>query len=263
MNNNPNINDLLCEIIDENNISLVLLAECPRDTNMLLYDIAKNGMQMQKYFTVGCDRITIVGSQLDITAGRQTDYASFQILNNKDIFCCVHLPSQIYNSSNGMRKIAINRIVSDIASTESELNSENTLIVGDFNVEPYDYECLDATQFHGIPFYEEAAKKIRHISGEEFKMFYNPMWNFYGDNDKPFGTYYYSGNDSSNTFWKIYDQVLLRPSLRKRFVDSSLQIITETSSCYLLNNRGHPDKKISDHLPIIFELKEDNDGKEN
>ena len=263
MNNNPNINDLLCEMIDENNISLALLAECPHKTNILLEDLAKNGIRMQEYFTAGCDRISIIGVQLDISAGRQTDYASFQILNKKDIFCCVHLPSKVYNSSNGMRRIAVNKIMADIASTENELNSENTLIVGDFNANPYDYECLDAMQFHGMPFYEEAAKKTRQIAGQEFKMFYNPMWNFFGDNSKPFGTYYYSGNDACNTFWNIYDQVLLRPSLRNRFVDSSLQIITETTSCYLLNLRGHPDKRISDHLPIIFELMEDYDGKEN
>ena len=88
-------------------------------------------------------------------------------------------------------------------------------------------------------------------------MFYNPMWNLLGDSQEPYGTYYYSGNDTENTFWNIYDQVIIRPVLRERFVIESLKIIKETKTRFLLNNSGHPNKKISDHLPIMFEIQEE------
>ena len=45
------------------------------------------------------------------------------------------------------------------------------------------------------------------------------MWNLFGDFDSPHGTYYYGGSSTNNTFWNIYDQVIIRPGLRKRFVD--------------------------------------------
>lgn len=93
-------------------------------------------------------------------------------------------------------------------------------------------------------------------------MFYNPMWSFLGDDRKPYGTYYYGGSGIDNTYWHIYDQVIIRPALRERFVDNNLKILTETSSRYLLNSKGHPDTEISDHLPIMFEIKEDNYGKQ-
>ena len=44
---------------------------------------------------------------------------------------------------------------------------------------------------------------------------------------------------------------------RLRFVENSLRIIKETKTRFLLDSNGHPDKKISDHLPIVFEIKED------
>ena len=88
-------------------------------------------------------------------------------------------------------------------------------------------------------------------------MFYNPMWNLLGDFQQPYGTYYYSGSNPVNTYWNIYDQVIIRPALRKRFVNDSLIIIQETKTRYLLDRNGHPDKKFSDHLPIVFEIKEE------
>ena len=99
-------------------------------------------------------------------------------------------------------------------------------------------------------------RKSRDIAGQEFQMFYNPMWNFLGDFNKPYGTHYYNGNRSDNIFWHIYDQVIIRPVLRKNFLNENLRIITETKCRFLLNSKGVPNKDISDHLPIIFEIEE-------
>ena len=88
-------------------------------------------------------------------------------------------------------------------------------------------------------------------------MFYNPMWNFLGDFSEPYGTYYHSTADTVNPYWNVYDQVIIRPSLRKRFVDENLKIITETTTMSLLDKNKHPNRSISDHLPITFEIKEE------
>lgn len=261
--NNPHINDLLCEIIADNAISLAVVAEYSDKIDDLLQKTSAMGISMCQYPTIGCDRIIIFGRRLDITPGRQTEYASFQILNGKDIICCVHLSSQLFANSSGMREVEINRIVADIQSTENELNTDNTIVVGDFNMNPFDHEFIDANKLHSIPYYEAATKKMRKIAGQEFKMFYNPMWSFFGDSTAPFGTYYYTGNTIDNIYWNIFDQVIIRPVLRERFIDSGLRILTETQTCYLLDSKGHPNKNISDHLPIMFEIKEKDNGKEN
>lgn len=166
------------------------------------------------------------------------------------------LPSKLY-ADVLKRGIAIARIVEEIQIQEEKLGIEKTIIVGDINENPYETGCLGASGFHGIPVYKDTMKKYRVIMDESFKMFYNPMWNLLGDFSFPPGTYYYSGNEVENSFWNVYDQVMIRPCLRGQFVDDELKILCETKKRKLIDANNHPDKKISDHLPIVFEIMED------
>ena len=254
---NEKINWLLSDIVIENNISVVVLAEYKASMNELIEILEKQGRKMHEYITIGCERIKIIGSINTVEPGRQSQYVSMQIINNKDILCCLHLPSQIYSGNCQMRDIIIDQIVADIRATEIELNTENTMVVGDFNINPYDTSCIGAQFFHSLPVFAETERKSRVVAQREFYMFYNPMWNFLGDFTRPYGTFYYGGSNSINTYWNLFDQVIIRPALRDRFIDDSLKILTETQSKCLLNNKGHPDKTISDHLPIMFEIRED------
>ena len=243
-------------MICENDISIVVLAEYKADFNELILLLSKKGKSFEHYFTAGCDRINILGSIANIEPNAQSPYYSIQLINKEIILCCVHLPSKIYSGYEGTRNITISRMITDIEKIENDLHLDNTVIVGDLNINPYEAGCIEAPSFHGIPVYEESIRKSRVIADEEFRMFYNPMWNFLGDFEKPYGTYYYGGSTIDNTYWHIYDQVLIRPSLRKRFVAQSLKIILKVSTTDLLNEKGHPNDNISDHLPILFEIKE-------
>jgi len=254
--NNDKINSVLLDVIIENEISFVVLTEYTANLDQLIALLSENGILMRSYMTTGCDRITVLGSVLNVEPGPQSKYASMQVIDETDILCCVHLPSQIYSQSEGMRRVAIGRIVSDINQLEADLNTESTIIVGDFNINPFDKGCLDADMFHGVPTYGVASRKTRVVGGEEFKMFYNPMWNFFGDFQQPCGTYFYGGNQIDNLFWNIYDQVLIRPALYDRFTQSQLRIITGTQSLSFLTEKGYPDENISDHFPIVFEIQE-------
>lgn len=256
-NKNDNINEVLSELIIEQKASMVFLAEYEAEFNNLLVMLREQGVVMDRYPTPGCKRIVIIGDRNDIAPGSQTKYASLQICDRRIILCCVHLNSRIYSDHESKRAIEINRIVNDIESAEVKLNTESTIVFGDFNSNPYETNCLGAQGFHGIPVSKEAERKVRTISDESFKMFYNPMWNMFGDFSFPPGTYYYNGSDTVNPYWSIFDQVIIRPSLRKQFIDQSLKIVTSTKTFDLIDAKGHPNKIISDHLPIVFEIKED------
>lgn len=262
-NKKLDINPIISEIIVENNISMVVLAEYCADEKELINILStKHGVKLNKYITT-CDRIKILGKEINIEPGFQNDYTTIQIINKKDILCCVHLNSKIYSNNIEFREILIQRIIHEIQKLEKELNTENTIMLGDFNLNPYEASFINARYLHGIPIYEEAKRKVRKVADEEYAMFYNPMWRFLGDQNQPYGTYYLSTNDVINTYWNIYDQVIIRPVLKERFVDESLKIVTETYTRSLLDSKGHPDINISDHLPIIFEIKEENlNGKE-
>ena len=255
--NNENINPIIAELVEENNINIIALAEYTGNINELIELLSDRGIVMKKYDNPGCEKVLFLGNTYyHAQPGLQGDHYSFQIINNQYIICCVHLQSQILKNNDGARGITIQRIVRDIINTENANNSDKTIITGDFNINPFDHGMIDADFFHSLPFYEVAKKNTRTVANQAFKMFYNPMWRFWGDIEKPYGTHYYNGNDKDNIFWNIYDQIIIRPILREYFVDEELKIITETSHCSLLNRNGHPNKKISDHLPIVFEIKE-------
>lgn len=253
---NENINTVLSELIIENDASVVILAEYTAKMDDLIALLASNGIIMEQYDSC-CERIKLLGS-LDCVELRLDDsHYTIQLINGKDILCCVHLNSKLHAGHEGYREVLIDRIVRDIQKIEQEVGTENSIVVGDFNINPYEASCIDARYFHGIPVCIEAERKSRTVAGNEYFMFYNPMWNLLGDFQKPYGTYYYNEGGTQNTYWNIFDQVIFRPALKERFLKDSLKILTETKTKYLLDSNGHPDKSISDHLPIIFEIAEE------
>ena len=236
---------------------MIVLGEYVADSNELINILqTQYGISVSKYYC-GCERIVLLGIHKVVEARFDNEYATIQVINKKDILCCVHLNSKIYSGHMEYREIAIEQIMHEIYAIEKDLNTENTIIVGDFNLNPYDPSCIDARYFHGIPIFEDAKRKTRIVAKNKYSMFYNPMWRFLGDERQPYGTYYSNNHNAINTYWNIFDQVIIRPALRERFVDKSLKIITETQTRFLLDNKGHPDKNISDHLPIIFEIQEE------
>ena len=260
---NANINETICELAAENNASIVVLAEFVANVDDLLRCLlSQHGIKMKRYDSC-CERIIIIGTVNNVEVRFDSDHTTIQIVNGKDILCCTHLNSKIYSDHEAQREILIEQLMRELRAVEKDIDSENTIIVGDFNINPYDSSCIDARYLHSLPIYEETRRKTRKIAGNEYAMFYNPMWRFLGDAEEPYGTYYHNNSSSVNTYWNLYDQVIIRPALRERFIDDSLKIITETQSKYLLDANGHPDKSISDHLPIIFEIQEeDSYGKE-
>lgn len=253
---NEKINDVLSQLIVENNASIVVLAEYSAKIDELLATLKLCGIRMKQYATC-CKRISLLGALDCVELKLDDSHHTIQIINGKDILCCVHLNSKLRPRHEEYREILIDRIVHDLQNIEGEIGTKNSIVVGDFNINPYETSCIDARYFHGIPVCSEADRGARTIAGREYQMFYNPMWNFLGDFQKPYGTYYYNESGTQNTYWNIYDQVIFRPILKERFVKDSLKILTETETKYLLDSNGHPDKNISDHLPIIFEIVEE------
>ena len=89
---------------------------------------------------------------------------------------------------------------------------------------------------------------------EKIDFFYNPMWNFLGDETRgPPGTYYY-GQGVTAYFWNTFDQVLYRPALLAAYREHDVSIITEIGNTSLLRN-GVIAKDFSDHLPVFFTVR--------
>ena len=67
----------------------------------------------------------------------------------------------------------------------------------------------------------------------------------------------WNNSQALTPFWHMYDQVMIRLSLQHVFVENSLKILTNAGIDSLLDANGRPNIKFSDHLPIIFELREE------
>jgi exonuclease III len=145
---------------------------------------------------------------------------------------------------------------SEIEKIEDEQGHKRTIVCGDFNMNPFEDGLVQHSGFHAVMEKEIVRRRTRKVLGKEYHFFYNPMWGFLGDlgRGQVSGTMYYSPANSIVYHWNLYDQVLIRPDLINYFNDAGLDIVTQIGSTNLLTQRRRIDPKISDHLPIKFEL---------
>ena len=143
-----------------------------------------------------------------------------------------------------------------LAAEEHQANHTNTVIIGDVNMNPYQDSVISAAGLHGVQTRAVAERRERVVLGRTHKMFYNPMWRFFGQRtpDGPAGTCYYWKSEDVWTFWNIYDQVLIRPSLLERFPEDQLEVVSKIGGVSLLRQGIPHRKQFSDHLPIVFEI---------
>lgn len=169
------------------------------------------------------------------------------------LLVAVHLPSKLHTNENDQAFIAA-RIANEIDRRELEQGHTQTIVIGDFNMNPFEIGVVSADGFHGVMDKQIALKQSRVVLGQERKYFYNPMWSRLGDDSEgQTGTYYYNSSSMSNYFWNTFDQVLLRPSLLPCFHQNNLKVIDKIDEESLIKN-GKISNQFSDHLPLIIKL---------
>ncbi len=263
INRKPIINEI-ANIAKHYNIDVLLLAECNLNLASLLlalnsetveYELPNSIFQNDriKIFTKFSSRFIFPIE--DESENRYTCFKiKFPLLEELLVFT-VHLPDRRNNQSESISSHA-GRIARRVKEIEKEQMLYNTLVVGDFNMNPSDVGMIDAESFHAIMDSEIVKNKSRIVSKKEYDYFYNPMWSLYGDiGNNVSGSYYYKNAELVNYHWNVFDQVLIRPSLIDSFDKDSLKFIDYDGIKSLLKPTGIPDgEKFSDHLPLIFTL---------
>ncbi|GAB4202405.1 MAG: hypothetical protein OHK0022_25570 [Roseiflexaceae bacterium] len=165
------------------------------------------------------------------------------------------MPSKL-NWSEDSQTFEIMEISDSIKEAEKVVNHSNTIIVGDFNMNPFENGFITANGFNAVSSRNIALRRIRKVQSREYPFLYNPMWNLLGDNHSgPPGTYYYNNGQHKVFFWNMFDQVLVRPDLIEVFDISQLKILdTDGIESFLSPGRFPNSKQYSDHLPIKFTL---------
>jgi hypothetical protein len=146
-------------------------------------------------------------------------------------------------------------IASDIRLIEKDVGHRRTLVVGDFNMTPYEQGMVATKGMHAL-----MSKSLTHTvdnleSRFGYPCFYNPMWSHLGDQpDRSHGSFFFSNAASAtNTFWMLLDQVIVRCELMDSI--SRLTILNHDGTDSLVTNKGRPRKATySDHLPLFFQI---------
>ena len=167
----------------------------------------------------------------------------------------VHLPSKLFQREFDQPSEA-RRLSRRIEEAEAMVGHARTIVLGDFNMNPFEPGMVDSDGMHGVMDRRVAARGARKVNGESRRYFYNPMWKPMGDNSAPaLGTFYRAAGSYVHYFWHTFDQVLLRPSLLASFREQDLRIVNAVGArSLLLGSRPGIDGGISDHLPILLKL---------
>ena len=242
------------EILTEEIPDVMFLAEC--DSTLILSNLSDLNINGYEHFeNPGCSRITIVKKiSTNFSLSKQSTYYSSikDPCNNVNIIS-VHLPSQLYQHIDGLKNYFRNLRIEIDSDFGSSLTS-NILLIGDFNVNPFDKPMID---FDG--FAASNSKKLKgHIThlGERKELYYNPTWTLYNNNSFP-GTKYF--RRPSNSAFDILehhflDQVIMSYHMSQNITLESMKVLEMTTSNIFFDSISNS-IKISDHLPIIFEYK--------
>lgn len=257
--NKKNLSLLVAELAFSKGIDIIILAEFESlDVNHLMKQLHKIDKKYSVEKVLGSDRILLIhrfGKQLSVI--REQRHSSSFIIKSTigDILLvALHLSSRLHNSIDGLNMMA-SEYSREISKLEQLLGTERTLVVGDFNMNPFEIGMSAINAFNSVMCPSIANRKVRKKHDFEYKYFFNPMWHLMGNStSKALGSYYYSG-DNISVYWNTFDQVLYRPEMIPYIDVHSIYFITEIEQTNLLTAKGLPcQSTISDHLPLSFEL---------
>jgi endonuclease/exonuclease/phosphatase family metal-dependent hydrolase len=169
------------------------------------------------------------------------------------LVCNVHLRSRTY-SERGEREDIGTKVVREFKSYRSDDYSNEEIILGDFNENPYVKVILKETGFFGRRNLFQVKDKTKRSTPPD-RPLYNPTWHIFGKRSGAIGTYYNPGS-AIEAPWYLFDQILLSPEIAV-CEDDSVQVVSEVQGHDLVGKspRCKPDRSVgSDHLPVVTKL---------
>ena len=130
-------------------------------------------------------------------------------------------------------------------------NGQHTILVGDFNMNPFDAGMVVPYAFNSVCCPKIAGKITRTVQKREYSYFFNPSWKVYDDKGTGvYGSYYYPSPSGNHAFhWNNFDQALIRPQLLKDY-ECNFQLLHSVVE-YDITKAN----KYSDHYPFMLELR--------
>jgi endonuclease/exonuclease/phosphatase family metal-dependent hydrolase len=259
--NRKPIANVVAELAATQKADVVILAEStltPRSLLATLNSAAGSGFRLSTGVSKGITILTRFSRDF-LRPVHESDHLSISRLmlpaRSEILLAAVHLPSKLYWSpeSQGFECAELARL---IAQEEDRAGHQRTVLVGDMNMNPFEPGLVSSVGLNAVTSRRIAERVTRTVQGRAYRLFYNPMWGHFGDvQGDTAGSYFYDSAEHLNYFWNVFDQVLLRPELAKRFNSDQLSVVKAVGQRSLVRPDGRPDVTLySDHLPIVLEL---------
>lgn len=256
--NNEEINQYLCLLIEEYNPDFVGLAEFTSNGKDLEKLLIKKGLDYKFIPKIGSRvDILIKGKRKGIKHYRDCEFYAIKTIpgeKEKQIVVLVHFPCKQHADDHDYEEI-IHLMLDDLEYVKRRVCTKNVVILGDFNLNPFDAPMINATSLQAISSKEIVIRReYRKYKKKQREFYYNPMWNFLGDRMLPPGSYYYTTPHNKALFWNTIDQFVVSKELANDVNLEKIKYITNVGGIELCNKYGHP--SISDHFPLYFEIGE-------
>lgn len=262
--NKKPLHNEIYDLVEEHGINLVLLAENVEEKAIELELVEKLSYHsdFKKVQKIIFDKIrvyyddSIIGIR-EVHGHPRYGIFLLSLFNHKQILlAAVHFPSKInWGNSQDHFGLCV-QLRLDIESMEDKYSINESMIIGDFNMNPFEPGLINASGLNNINVKSIALHKARRIYGLTYKAFYNPMWNFFGESSKGLtpGTYFYNTSKYVNQYWNIYDHLMMRPELLEYFNEDEFMILNSIKGKSLMRESNKIqiiDRSISDHLPLL------------
>lgn len=253
------IEDYIVDCIVENNVDIAVFSEFK---GIDFTKIEKNlGKMYARILAVQDDRKVTLIAKTTFSVMLVQQQNRYNIYNVKTavkdyLLVAVHLEDR-RNYETPDRKKTIEHLIVDVEQTEELLECSNTIIIGDFNANPYDEELTSKYAFNAVLFKSIIDKnEFTNPNSLRQKRFYNPILHYISEDTEMYGSFYHEQNHMT-PYWYCLDQVLVRKSLSNSV--NHVEYLKRIDTRDLLVNKI-PNGKISDHLPLLVSLMEVENG---
>lgn len=258
LNKNPDTN-LLNELVQSESPEILAIAEVGNPAHEITTSLKKVDQQYY-HLTPNNSKVEIftklsTNNRANIIDERRMFGFQFKYQKTLVNAFFVHLQDKVHH--NTADQISFSKVYADIVDDyEDKFGNDISLIIGDFNMNPFEIGMVQSTGFHSVSDFDIAKKINRTIDSIEYDFFYNPMWSFLGDQSlgNVSGTHYYWKSSPTCFFWNIFDQFLVRPKFAQRFQNYQIEILTSLVKTSLVKSNSIIDDQYSDHLPIKIDF---------
>jgi endonuclease/exonuclease/phosphatase family metal-dependent hydrolase len=220
---NPAAYPYLARLVQSRGVDILFVAESPPDVAPLLADLNMLGIGRYRDATRPPFKVRILTrlpanrfKHRHTNMAGDVGFCTVESASGSEeaILIPVHLPAKWGGKADAVQVSVALEVARDVSAFEDRRDHRNTVMVGDFNMNPFDPGMTLVTGLHGLMTKTLARLPDREHRGEEYRRFYNPMWSHFGDETAgPAGTYFWDSSSIENTHWAMLDQVLIRSPL--------------------------------------------------